>query len=187
MPTCLTPNQRIFNDCHIGRFLTVLRQNVVLPPLFEWSPLPRGISPLLTKSFNNNVILHVSLQLRVLHVGLQLQLYYLSLACCHPQIVHHHQCRAFIPPTWTHLQIVSNAPTTFHEHNISMLYDFCCFETHQPIRLHTFSLLDKHNFHLFRIELAPLLVWNHHICNTSKHIHVCNIRPPLASCFFGCK
>jgi hypothetical protein len=169
---------------------------VVLPLFFEWSSLPRGISPLLTKSFNSNVILHMScgsftwvFNCNSITSHLLVAIHGLSTTIKLRQFgrfVHHHQCRAFISPTWTHLQIVSNAPTAFHEHDISMLYDFRCLEIHQPIRLRTFSISDKHAFDFFRIEFAPLLVWNHHICNTSKHIHVCNARLPPASRFFGC-
>lgn len=61
MLICFIPTQRILQYCGIGLFLTMLRQDVVLPPSSKWLSLPHGISPLFTKFLNINIVLYWSL------------------------------------------------------------------------------------------------------------------------------
>ena len=101
------------------------------------------------------------------------------------RFVHHHYHMVVIPHTWTHLHVVSNVPTIFHEHNIFTINNLFVFKY---IIIYTFIPLQcpNHTFDSFYIELAILLIRNHHIGNATKHTYVCNARPIHASHFFKC-
>ena len=103
MRNCFTPTQRSFQYCHIGPFLTVLRQNVGFPTSSKWLQLPHGISSLLAKSFNKNVF-HDIFNCNFITSHLLVAIHKLSIAIEQWQFerfIYHHRLRAFIPPTWT--------------------------------------------------------------------------------------
>ena len=176
--------QRSFKYCHI------LRQNVVLLSFSKSLLFSRGMSMFLIESFNNNVIVCWTFMCFFsITTSLPSTSSLSSTNCLVPSMViwifvHHHHRRAFIFLTWTHLQIVSNAPPIFHKHNISYFYDCICFQTHQPIHLHTFAISKKHAFDLICIKFALLFIQKYCINKIFEHTYVYDVRPPPAACFY---
>ena len=95
---------------------------------------PHGTSPLLTESFNNYIVVCQSFCVSSIPTPLHPICSLLSTTYLPPSNKGDLEYSSITTTvglyslTWTHLQIISYALTTFHKHNIFILYGISCFK-----------------------------------------------------------